>query len=252
MLSTLLPGIRELRAPLAAGYMWLLAGWIVLEPRIPEAAEATGLVATLYRLDDALSGFGLAAAATFAAYLIGSLSITLLSPALRGRFVGVPRSATSLGPLKPLSEQGTTALSTLVRRTWDQMATTLALTGVSPTDVLELEGISEDGSVPSGPPKHMHMGVSKRRPLRHGRLSRLIGAPLNRVGRWSARLETIHVSGVVLSFDRASDLDPRQVRLVRVSSASSIRSSARACWGGTPTSTRRLIDTARKWTSASR
>jgi hypothetical protein len=212
MLSTLLPGVRELRAPLAAGYILLLAAWIALEPRIPEAAEATGLVATLYRLNDALSGFGLAAAATFAAYLIGSLSITLLSPPLRGRFVGVPRSAASLGPLEPLSDQGTTALLALVRRTWNQMATTLALTDVSPEDVLELEGISGEGSASSGPPK---LGVSFRKPP-NSRFRRLVNLPLDTVRRLGVPAPTIRFAGATLSFDRASELDLRQVRLVRV------------------------------------
>ena len=33
MLTSLLPGVRDLRAPLAAGYIWLLFGWLVVEPR---------------------------------------------------------------------------------------------------------------------------------------------------------------------------------------------------------------------------
>jgi hypothetical protein len=209
MLTTLLPGIRELRAPLAAGYIWLLAAWIGLEPSIPEAAEATGLVATLYRLNDALSGFGLAAAATFAAYLIGSLSITIWSPPLRRRFEGVPRSAPSLGRLSPLSEQGITALSTLVRRTWNRMATTLALTDVRPEDVLELEGISGETSGPTEPSK---LFVAVRRPR---------ASFLASIFRWPRRValrppRSLRFSGFDASFDRTSDLDASQLQLVRV------------------------------------
>ena len=86
MLTSLLPGLRELRAPLAAGYIWLLAWWLAFEPRLADRAEATDLLQSLYRLDDALSGFGLAAVASFVAYLAGSLSMTLFSGALKGLF----------------------------------------------------------------------------------------------------------------------------------------------------------------------
>jgi hypothetical protein len=203
MLSTLLPGIRELRAPLAAGYMWLLAGWIALEPHIPAATSATGLIASVYRLDDALSGFGLAVAASFAAYLIGSLSMTLFSSAIRGRFIDVPRSAVSLGPLAPLSAQGTSALSTLTRRTVDQMAASLALTDLEPGDVLELEGIaSEPASAPLGASVPWQP---------QSRLRRLLREPF----AWLPRTVRFSSIEVVLSYDQTSDLDARQRQLVR-------------------------------------
>jgi hypothetical protein len=83
MLTSLLPGIRNLRAPLAAGYLWLLALGLLLEPHIPDRANATGLIASLYRLSGALRPAGLLAVATFAAYLIGSLSMALLTTPLR-------------------------------------------------------------------------------------------------------------------------------------------------------------------------
>jgi hypothetical protein len=209
MLSTLLPGIRELRAPLAAGYIWLLAGWIALEPHIPEAGSSTGLIASIYRLNDALSGFGLAVAASFAAYLIGSLSITLFSPAIRQWFIGVPLSAPSLGPLAPLSEQGTSALSTLVRRTSDQMAVSLALTELTPDEVLQLEGISSDDRQ-SAP-----LGTAIRRPP-SSRARRLVAPIIDRVyKRRRRRFTRIEIGSTVISFDPTSDLDQRQLQLVR-------------------------------------
>jgi hypothetical protein len=74
VLASLLPGIRDLRAPLAAGYMWLLAGWLLFHSRIPSRDEATGGIDALYALENATTSVGLAVALSFLAYLIGSLS----------------------------------------------------------------------------------------------------------------------------------------------------------------------------------
>jgi hypothetical protein len=202
MLSTLLPGIRQLRAPLAAGYVWLIAAWIAFESRVPEEDEATGLAAALYRLNDAVSGFGLAVVASFAAYLIGSLSITLLAPSIRRQFVRTPRFTPSLGPLAPFSQHGISALTTLVRRTWDRMATTLALSGVSLDDVLELEVIRDEPRGSSALGK-----IAIRKPDR---------SPLRRVGeRLFGRGSEIRIQGVTLSLDTGSALDTRRLQLVR-------------------------------------
>ena len=72
MFAQLLPGLRELRAPLAAGYLWLLALWIALEPVIPD--ESRGVLESLERFEQRAGPLSLAAALTFAAYLLGSLS----------------------------------------------------------------------------------------------------------------------------------------------------------------------------------
>ncbi|MDQ3983305.1 MAG: hypothetical protein M3271_11565, partial [Actinomycetota bacterium] len=86
MLTSLLPGIRELRVPLATGYLWLVALAIAIEPHVPGRAEARGLAATLYRLADASSVLGVGVALSFVAYLVGSLSVGLFSWPLRGLF----------------------------------------------------------------------------------------------------------------------------------------------------------------------
>jgi hypothetical protein len=39
VLAGLLPGVRELRAPLAAGYLWLLYGWLTAANSFPSAGE---------------------------------------------------------------------------------------------------------------------------------------------------------------------------------------------------------------------
>ena len=35
ILASIVPGIRDLRAPLIAGYMWLLFAWLVAQPEVP-------------------------------------------------------------------------------------------------------------------------------------------------------------------------------------------------------------------------
>jgi hypothetical protein len=82
-LANLMPGVRELRAPLAAGYLWLLAAWLVLAERIPPEEEATGLLKSLYDLGDVATAIGFAIALSFAAYLVGIISQAILNPPLR-------------------------------------------------------------------------------------------------------------------------------------------------------------------------
>lgn len=65
MLLNLLPGLRELRAPLAAGYLWLFAVWLFFDGKIPQPAGAAAFFGQF-------KAVGAAAALTFAAYLVGS------------------------------------------------------------------------------------------------------------------------------------------------------------------------------------
>jgi hypothetical protein len=80
VLTSLLPGFRDLRAPLSAGFLWLLVIWLAIEPGLPDEDDATGLVASLLVLKDAASPLGLAAAATFAAYVLGSVAEAVAGP----------------------------------------------------------------------------------------------------------------------------------------------------------------------------
>jgi hypothetical protein len=75
MLTSLLPGLRDLRAPLAAGYLRLFAIWIAFEPSL--GTGESGVAASLLNLKEELTPVGLAAAVSFIAYLIGSLSVVL-------------------------------------------------------------------------------------------------------------------------------------------------------------------------------
>lgn len=134
MLGSLLPGLRGVRAPLVAGYLWLVGAWIVLEPHLPERSDATGVIASLYRGADVLSTIGVGAVVSFAAYLLGSLSSSTLTPLLRRFF---PRSfQESPGrvrqeantPRSPLSPQARAALGQIVRTSQAQVTSSLAFT----------------------------------------------------------------------------------------------------------------------------
>lgn len=74
VLSSLLPGLRDLRNPLAAGYVWLVDLWLIFGGRIPSREEATGIVAKLYALDGVISQVGFVLALSFVAYLLGAIS----------------------------------------------------------------------------------------------------------------------------------------------------------------------------------
>ncbi|MGW2888086.1 hypothetical protein ACWDDN_22560 [Streptomyces griseoruber] len=89
MLISLLPGMRNLRAPLAAGSLWLVALWLLIGRELPKPGSASGLLADLY---DAALWAGkpaVFAALAFIAYLLGAIStagvalaIALLAPVL--------------------------------------------------------------------------------------------------------------------------------------------------------------------------
>jgi hypothetical protein len=71
----ILPGLRELRAPLASGYLWLVALWLALSHAgwLPsKRPPGNGEVARLWDLGGTLGKTTLLAAVTFIAYLIGS------------------------------------------------------------------------------------------------------------------------------------------------------------------------------------
>ena len=81
MLANVLPGIREIRAPLAAGYLWLLCGWLIFD--LPSGNELDGPVREVVELAQRVPDSAVAIALSFAAYLIGSLSEDLFTRLLR-------------------------------------------------------------------------------------------------------------------------------------------------------------------------
>jgi hypothetical protein len=50
MLASLLPGLRDLRAPVVTGYIWLIVLWLLLEDHVPRPSEARGALQSLYEL----------------------------------------------------------------------------------------------------------------------------------------------------------------------------------------------------------
>jgi hypothetical protein len=92
MLVGALTGLRDVRAPLAVGYVTLLALWLLLYHAFPETAGA------VHRSYPEVSGIahdigpvGVAIAASFAAFLIGTVLVRLSARALRIR--GTPIEA---------------------------------------------------------------------------------------------------------------------------------------------------------------
>jgi hypothetical protein len=84
MLLNLLPGLRDLRAPLAAGYLWLAAGWLYFAPQLPASANETqGILQDIYRVVHASGPVAVGAGLTFAAYIIGILSAGILTRPIR-------------------------------------------------------------------------------------------------------------------------------------------------------------------------
>ena len=75
MLASLLPGVRELRAPLAAGYLWLVALWVAFAPRLSEITSTEGVYRDIYNLGRAVGRPAIVIASGFVAYLIGTLSV---------------------------------------------------------------------------------------------------------------------------------------------------------------------------------
>jgi hypothetical protein len=73
MLMNLLPGLRDLRAPLAAGYLWLVGLWLLLADAVAPRTTATGVLAHVYVLTTALGRGTVLAAISFVAYLIGTV-----------------------------------------------------------------------------------------------------------------------------------------------------------------------------------
>jgi hypothetical protein len=121
MLMNLLPGLRELRAPLVSGYLWLISAWLVLG-RIDwlptQRPIGDGEVARLWDLGGELGRTAVLAAVTFIAYLVGSFLETdpdgrlaaALKPVVladrrpwysRSRTDGDIREAANLEPYQP-------------------------------------------------------------------------------------------------------------------------------------------------------
>lgn len=76
ILASALPGFRDLRAPVLAGYLWLIFAWVVLKPNF-STRPANGVAAAVYDLAIAAGPLWVSLAIGVGAYLIGSISQTV-------------------------------------------------------------------------------------------------------------------------------------------------------------------------------
>lgn len=83
MLTNLLPGIRDIRTPLATGYLWLLTLWLWIPSHFKHVPPTTGVPGDITRLAHYASRAGVGIAISFLAYLIGVLSKSLNPPLVR-------------------------------------------------------------------------------------------------------------------------------------------------------------------------
>ncbi|MFC7266579.1 hypothetical protein [Streptomyces lutosisoli] len=100
MLASVLPGIRELRTPLATGYIYLLALFLIVGDQIPTKGEAHDPLKLLYDVVGWIGKPTALAAATFVAYLLGSVLQVRAAAVGRGF-----RRATSQRVLRPYRER---------------------------------------------------------------------------------------------------------------------------------------------------
>ncbi|SBS72124.1 hypothetical protein [uncultured Microbacterium sp.] len=106
MLASILPGVRQVRAPFAAGSLWFAVLWLLLEPSWSRMAES-GFVAGVNGLLGAFSVLGQGIVIGFVVYFLGSFSTFLFSTAL-GRLIQSTRTAWR--PLSGLSRNADIAL----------------------------------------------------------------------------------------------------------------------------------------------
>ena len=88
MLTSILPGLRDVRTPLACGYMWLVAAWLAFADHLPRTRPSAGMAASIWDLGGHLGKAAVLAAITFAAYLIGA--VLEFDPTRLWRSIGVP------------------------------------------------------------------------------------------------------------------------------------------------------------------
>jgi hypothetical protein len=73
ILASVVPGLRDVRGPLVAGYLWLLVAWLIVDPD-PKFRDASGALRAVVNLAHAIGPFATAIAVSVAAYLIGAVS----------------------------------------------------------------------------------------------------------------------------------------------------------------------------------
>jgi len=78
ILANALPGFRDLRAPVVAGYTWLIFAWLLVQPDL-SVRPSDDVGGALYDLGQHVGHISVAIGISVAAYFVGSLSQTLSS-----------------------------------------------------------------------------------------------------------------------------------------------------------------------------
>lgn len=74
MLTSLLPGLRDLRAPLVVGYSWLLIGWLIFAGKLPKhRPPGNGAIANLFDLSHLVGPVTTVATISVVAYILGAI-----------------------------------------------------------------------------------------------------------------------------------------------------------------------------------
>src|SRR3954451_4817263 len=83
LISQLIPGLRDLRTPLLAGYTWLIALWLLLSDLKPVRDAAAKLQHEFAPLTSAYGPAVLLSVTSVVAYLLGSLFVDTPSRGIR-------------------------------------------------------------------------------------------------------------------------------------------------------------------------
>ena len=71
MLAQILPGFRDFRTPLIAGYLWLTCAWILVGTPLPNPDSVDGVMGAINSFGNFLSPTIYITILSFLAYLIG-------------------------------------------------------------------------------------------------------------------------------------------------------------------------------------
>ena len=85
MLTALVPGVREVRAPLASGALWFCAIWLVAAHVRPSTFDNGIDGAPIRSLADFVGRPGVVGAATAAAFVLGALNNSMIHRLVHGR-----------------------------------------------------------------------------------------------------------------------------------------------------------------------
>lgn len=152
MLSTLLPGVRHLRASLVTGYLLLATAWLTFRERFIRADTTDELGQPLSELVQILGRAGLLAVITLIAYLLGSAYVTvarkaaghITARATQARFQPNVDDWPRYKAWRPFTVNARKRLERLAQDTTDSFSDTDKVSLLS-----ELDDVARPGTTPS-------------------------------------------------------------------------------------------------------